>query len=104
MNLDRGVLDRSRMLGALCVCSIIMLWLPRPAFGVPRATMTDLPAHLGLGDAIALFRQRGFDLLIADAGIESARADELTAGAVPNPSTGVTVGKTFFYNPRFTDC
>lgn len=53
-----------------------------------------LPAKLTMPEAVAMFRERGLDLLIADTAILSARADERTAGAITNPSISVGVGKS----------
>jgi cobalt-zinc-cadmium efflux system outer membrane protein len=54
---------------------------------------TEIPQRLTLDDALALFRARGFDLLIADAAVMSAEGDEKTAGAVPNPIGNVGYGR-----------
>jgi outer membrane protein, heavy metal efflux system len=60
----------------------------------PAAAATpDVPQNLTLDDALRLFRARGFDLLLAEAQVKSAEADEYTAGAVPNPGLngGITL-------------
>lgn len=57
-----------------------------------------LPAVLQLDDAVNLFRSRGFDLLLADAAVQSARGDEQLAGAVPNPVVSGAFLKAFAYD------
>jgi cobalt-zinc-cadmium efflux system outer membrane protein len=54
---------------------------------------------LTLDDALRIFRTRGFDLLVAQQTIESARADLEIAGALPNPSVALSRGSTSNYNP-----
>jgi outer membrane protein, heavy metal efflux system len=56
-----------------------------------------IPPVLSLDQALALFRQHGFDLIIADAQIDSAGGDVAAAGAIPNPTA--TGG---FYHSFFT--
>lgn len=53
---------------------------------------------LTLNEALRLFRTSGFDLLIADANVASARADEQIANALPNPSVSVARGSTYGYD------
>src|SRR5262245_20175384 len=62
-----------------------------------------VPPHLRLEDALRLFREHGFDLLIAEAQVQSAEGDVRVAGAVPNPSVGLSFGHAFTYNPESTD-
>ncbi|HKB77792.1 MAG TPA: TolC family protein [Myxococcales bacterium] len=64
---------------------------------VPAEPM--LPAVLTLPDALRLFRERSFDLLLADAQIATARAEQATAGAIPNPALSGSVGHSFGYDP-----
>jgi len=54
-----------------------------------------LPAVLTLPDALRLFRERSFDLLLADAQVAAARGDQAAAGAVPNPALSGSVGRSF---------
>lgn len=63
-----------------------------------------LPSPLGLREALAIFRQRGLDALIADEAVAVARADELVAGAIPNPSLSASVGRTFGYDASCAGC
>jgi cobalt-zinc-cadmium efflux system outer membrane protein len=55
-----------------------------------------LPDSLTMEDAVRIFRQRGLDLLIADAAVTSAEGDLKIAGAVPNPNWSVAPSYTFF--------
>src|SRR5947207_854746 len=47
---------------------------------------TQLPDAVTLDQALQIFRQRGFDLLLADAAVAGAEGDLKIAGAVPNPN------------------
>jgi cobalt-zinc-cadmium efflux system outer membrane protein len=55
----------------------------------------NIPPVLTLEDAVRIFRERGFDLLLADAQVAAAQADERAAGAVANPQLSGSVGKSF---------
>ena len=67
-----------------------------PAPAAPVSTgegeAAAIPATLTLDAAVALFRARGFDLLLADAQVAAAVGDLQAAGASPNPqlSAGLT--------------
>jgi cobalt-zinc-cadmium efflux system outer membrane protein len=63
-----------------------------------------LPAHLGLDDAVQIFRQHGFGLLVAEAAVTSAEGDVRVAGAIPNPSLGPSFAHAFTYNPNDPSC
>src|SRR4030095_1829061 len=69
--------------------------------GEPSATVpaAEIPSPLHMGDAVRIFRERGFDLLIADAATESARGDLKTAQAFPNPAVTAAGGRAFTYTP-----
>ena len=58
-----------------------------------------LPAVLTLPEAVRIFRERSFDLLLADAQVAVARGEEATAGAVPNPALSGSLGRSFGYDP-----
>ncbi len=64
----------------------------------------ELPAKLTLGEALRLFRERGLDLLLADAQVQSAQADQASAAAVPNPNASAGVGRSFNYDPSCQGC
>src|SRR5438093_8342579 len=57
-----------------------------------------LPAVLTLPEALRIFRERSFDLLLADAQLTAARGDQAAAGAVPNPALSGSVGRSFGYD------
>src|SRR2546425_203248 len=59
------------------------------------AAELGLPAVLTLPEALRLFRERSFDLLLADAQVAAARGDQAAAGAVPNPALSGSVGRSF---------
>jgi cobalt-zinc-cadmium efflux system outer membrane protein len=75
-----------------CLASFSFCALPAWAQSAPAPTgdkpqgAGELPLRLSLEDALRVFRTRGFDLLIADAAVQSAEGDTKAAGAVPNPT------------------
>ena len=71
---------------------------PEPGSSPAADAGGGLPAVLQLDDAVNLFRSRGFDLLLADAAVQSARGDEQLAGAVPNPVVSGAFLKAFSYD------
>ena len=68
-------------------------------FLIALSAVTAGAAPLTLDEAIRIFRTSGFDLLIANANVESARADEQIAAALPNPSFSLSRGSTSNYDP-----
>src|SRR5438105_1632621 len=58
-----------------------------------------LPSPLTLPEALRIFRERGFDLLLAEASVESARGELETASAVANPQLSGSLGRSFNYDP-----
>lgn len=62
-------------------------------------TQAALPELLTFKNAIEKFRTHGVDLLLAQAQIDSARADARSAGLVPNPNVSVLLGSTVHYVP-----
>ncbi|HEY3447431.1 MAG TPA: TolC family protein [Myxococcales bacterium] len=69
------------------------------AYGQQAPPPTELGPRLSLDRALGIARERGLDLLIADAAVAAARADELQAAAVANPALSASVGKSFSYDP-----
>ncbi len=57
-------------------------------------TPAELPHILTLQTALQMFRDRGLDLLIADAAVQSAEGDVKIARAVPNPALNGAFGKS----------
>ena len=54
---------------------------------------------LTLGSALRLFREHGFDLLIANASVDAAEADVRIATALPNPALSLSRGSSSTYDP-----
>jgi len=54
-----------------------------------------LPAVLTLKQALEIFRERGFDLLVAEATVRSAEGDLIVARSVANPGLSLGVGRSF---------
>src|SRR5512142_988448 len=66
--------------------SSLTLAIAAAALAQPEAPPLVLPDTVTLDDALKIFRQRGLDLLIADAAVTNAEGDLKVAGAVPNPN------------------
>jgi cobalt-zinc-cadmium efflux system outer membrane protein len=69
----------------------------------PEREPLVLPESVSLEDALKIFRQRGLDLLIADAQVAGAEGDVKIAGAVPNPNWSLFGSYTFTYNANGTN-
>jgi cobalt-zinc-cadmium efflux system outer membrane protein len=78
---------------------------PAPVTSAPAAMPGDpsIPGSLSIDAALEIFRKRGYDLLVADAGVLGAEADEISAGAVTNPSISAGVTKVFTYTAGSVD-
>ena len=74
-------------------CAALLMFLT--ALRAPAEASRD---PLTLDEALRIFRSSGFDLLIADAAVAAARADEQIAGAVPNPSLALARGTSSTYD------
>jgi cobalt-zinc-cadmium efflux system outer membrane protein len=85
---------RVRLLVALCLLVSVSLVQARAAFA--EAPETTLPEFVSIDDAVRIFRQRGYDLLIADAQAHGAEGDAIAAGAIINPVFSVGPSYTFF--------
>src|SRR5439155_871829 len=93
----RAALRAAARAGAALFAVITIAGLPSTARAQeqgspPAATATvqapgspEVPQGLTLDEALRIFRARGFDLLLAEAQVRSAEADEHTAAAIPNP-------------------
>jgi outer membrane protein, heavy metal efflux system len=93
---------------ALIIRTLIIVPIVATTAGLaPVATAAELPAEpaipatLTLGQAVALFRAHGLDLLIAEATAEGAAGDALAAGAIQNPSVGGGFYHSFFQGNAF---
>src|SRR5262245_24040528 len=83
----------------------LLVWLGAPsgrAAEAPRPEV-EIPSPLHLEQAVSIFRERGFDLLLADANTAGARADLRTAQAFPNPALTAAGGRAFTYDPDRCD-
>jgi outer membrane protein, heavy metal efflux system len=69
-----------------------------PLRAQPEQSPLTLPDSVTLDDALKIFRQRGLDLLIADAAVMGAEGDVKIAGAVPNPNWSLFGSYSFTYN------
>jgi cobalt-zinc-cadmium efflux system outer membrane protein len=58
-----------------------------------------LPPVLSLREALRIFRERGFDLLLAQQQIQTAQGDFQISSAVPNPELNGSLGKAYDYDP-----
>ena len=63
-----------------------------------------LPQILTLSDALRIFRERGFDVLLAQQQIAAAQADLSAASAIANPVLTAGAGKSFDYDPACSGC
>jgi cobalt-zinc-cadmium efflux system outer membrane protein len=61
----------------------------------PGELAPELPPVLTLPRALEIFRARGFDLLVAEANVLSARGDLAIAKGLPNPALSFFAGKNF---------
>jgi cobalt-zinc-cadmium efflux system outer membrane protein len=72
-----------------------------PASATPGelAPYAALPGKLTLAQAVSLFKERGFDLLIADASVRNAQGNLQSAGQFANPQVNFGYGHAFGYDP-----
>lgn len=66
----------------------------------PVPIPASIPSQLSLEEALNIFRSRGLDLLIAQAGIAQAEGDLRVAGASPSPQIGLSTGKSQGFTPQ----
>src|SRR6476646_685727 len=66
----------------------------------PEREPLVLPDTVTLDEALKIFRQRGLDLLIADAAVMGAEGDLKSAGAVPNPNWSLFGSYSFTYDSK----
>jgi len=71
---------------------------------VALAEDPPLPATMNLSQALGLFKARGFDLLIADAAVQSAEGDARIASGVANPGLSLSYGTSFYPNCPAGNC
>ncbi|WP_176067512.1 TolC family protein [Anaeromyxobacter diazotrophicus] len=87
---------------ALALLAALAAAVPPPARAAAPAVPEPLalPPRLTLEEASRLFRERGLDLLLADAAVASAEGDLSAAGAVANPQLSASYGRS----RTFGDC
>src|SRR5208283_2442347 len=97
LSVPMPVFYRSLKGSAAALVAVVLLG---PAISLADATAESpsLPPHLAMADALRLFRERGFDLIVADATVDSVRGDAQMAGAIPNPAISGGVGRSFGFN------
>jgi outer membrane protein, heavy metal efflux system len=101
MGLERGM---GFALGTAVVVRAVAFGFGLVALCAPTARATELrlapepviPQTLSLGQAVAIFRTHGLDLLIAEAAGQAAEGDALVAGAIPNPNATGGLYHSFF--------
>jgi outer membrane protein, heavy metal efflux system len=79
----------------LAAAPLLAVVVPGPVLAREPDGELVVPATLRLADALRLFREHGLDLILAEAAVESSRADALLAGAAPNPALSAGVGRSF---------
>src|SRR5580704_16352321 len=63
-----------------------------------------IPSPLSLDDALRLLRERGLDLLVADAAVRTAEGNAQTAAAVANPQASASAGPMLNYESTGAGC
>jgi cobalt-zinc-cadmium efflux system outer membrane protein len=76
-----------------------MIWMFAILAAAAGQELPALPSPLSLPEALRIFRERGFDLLLAQQQVAAAQGDLEIAGAIPNPLLSGGVGKSFNYDP-----
>ena len=85
---------------------IVQLFIILGSLGAPCATAlaevvpppVDIPQKLSLDEALAIFRAKSFDLLIAEANVRSVEGDQKIASAIPNLQANVGYGRVLNYD------
>lgn len=67
--------------------------------GCSFAALGQIKREVSLDEALAMFYQRNLDLIAAQYNVDQARADELVAGAIPNPVLGFQLSE-LSHNPN----
>ncbi|GAC1606485.1 MAG: TolC family protein [Myxococcales bacterium] len=87
---------RFLLVRAWVACASIGLSGTAPGQAAPAGeSAAGIPRLLTLEDALEIFRARGFDVLAAEANVQSAQGDLSIAGGLPNPTFSVAAGKNF---------
>lgn len=82
----------------------IACWGPAARADMPEADRARTSGLLTLSDATRLFRERGFDLLLAEVSVQQAQADRRAAAALPNPVLSGGIGRSFGYPSSCAGC
>ncbi len=77
------------------IFAAMLLAVSAAAHAQAASTAVALPDSITMEQALQLFRDRGLDLLIADAAVVAAEGDTKLAGAVPNPNWQLLGSYTF---------
>ncbi len=96
--MDRRTVHGQALMSLRVLAATLTVMAVASARAQPERTPLVLPDTVTLGDALKIFRQRGLDLLIADAAVMSAEGDSKIAGAVPNPNWSLFGSYSFTYN------
>ncbi len=91
-------MPRPSPLWILCFLSVSFLGVGKAHADDVVPPGTELPPTLSLDEALRIFRNRGLDLLIAEAATRSAEGTVKIAGAIPNPVFNASVGNSFTYS------
>ena len=86
----------------LLVAGLCLVSVGRAALATDESAASPLrtiPDPLTLEEALTLFHEHGFDLLLADLAVASARGDLQAAAAFQNPIVSGAGGHTFHYDP-----
>src|SRR5258708_26793797 len=93
---------RKRCGGAHVAAFLILCFMTVPGRADVNVSGLDPEAirtPITLDGALQRFRERGFDLLIADAAVDAAEADVRVPAPVPNPSVAVSRSRSATYDP-----
>lgn len=88
-------------LGFLRTATVVSLAFAGVTLAAPTqpALVVEQAVPITLDEALRQFRNRGFDLLLANASIAGAEGDVTAAGAIANPSLSLSRGSTSTYDP-----
>ena len=93
--MDRRRVDGLTLMRLRVLALSLTLALAAAASAQPDAPV--LPENVSMNEALKIFRQRGLELLIADAAVTNAEGDLKMAGAVPNPNWSLFGSYSFTY-------
>ncbi len=91
------MLGRAKVVTAALLAGTLTAAAGPTATGQSVPAGVDLPAFLGFGDALRIWRAQGLDLLLAEAAVRSSEGAVLIAGAVQNPVATATIANAYTY-------